>query len=310
MSRAVRGIEEVDPTPSVVTIGMFDGVHRGHRAIVDRAVHGAAARGQRGVAVTFDRHPAEVIRPGSQPTYLQTLPRKVEALLGVGVDLVVALPFTEKLSQLSPQAFVEHVLAGPLRTTRVVVGTNFRFGHRAAGDIGTLRDLGREHGFEVEAVDLLDLEGRPISSTAVREHLSRGEVARAADALGRPFVLEGVVVKGDGRGRAIGIPTANLEVADRLQAPASGVYAGHAWVVGAPESHYAAAINLGTRPTFGGDTPTLEVHLLDVDLDLYGEHLAVSFRQRLRHERRFAGPEELVQQIRQDLDRARAVLER
>lgn len=309
MLRVAHHLDEVEPAPSVVTIGVFDGVHRGHRAIIGRAVREAAARDQRAVATTFDRHPMEVIRPGSQPSYLQSLDRKIEALLDAGVDLVVVIPFTQAFSERSPHEFVQRVLAGPLQATKVVVGTNFRFGHHAAGDVVTLTDFGRGLGFGVEAVTLLQHEGKPISSTAVRDHLAVGDVEWAAAALGRPFVLEGVVVRGEGRGRSIGIATANLEVAERMQTPAGGVYACEAWRTGNPGQRWAAVVNSGTRPTFGGEHPTVEAHLLDADLDLYGDHLAIAFVRRLRDERRFSGPDELVGQIQRDIAAARGALD-
>lgn len=307
LTRVAWSLEDVKPAPSVVTIGFFDGVHRGHQTIIRRAVHDADERGVRSVAVTFDRHPMEVVRPGSQPRYLQSRDRKVTALVDQGVDLVLVLPFDLARSQQSPEDFVATVLAGPLRAVKVVVGANFRFGHRAAGDVVTLADLGSVHGYETEAVTLLHHGDTPISSTEVRDHLERGDVAWAAEALGRPFVLEGAVVRGDGRGRSIGIPTANVEVDERMQVPAGGVYAGHATVVGHEGTH-PCVVNIGTRPTFGGETVTVEAHLLDGERDLYGEHLAVAFVDRLRDEQRFDGVDALVAQIHADIDRARDLL--
>lgn len=303
-AKVARDLGEVVATDSVVTIGFFDGVHRGHQSIIGRAVAVAAERGVRAAAVTFDRHPMEVIRPGSQPRYLQTLDRRIAALSAQGVDLVLVLPFTDEFSQLAPEAFVETVLAGPLQARQVVVGTNFRFGHRAAGDVVSLDDLGAVHGFGVEAVGLLDLDGTPISSTEIREHLDRGDVAWAATALGRPFVLDGPVVRGEGRGRSIGIPTANMEVGEHMQVPAGGVYAGHAAIAGSSQ-HWACVVNIGTRPTFGGEAVSVEAHLLDADVDLYGERLAVAFEERLRDEQRFDGPDALVAQIHRDIGAAR-----
>ncbi len=320
-SPVARSLAEVTPAPSVVTIGFFDGVHRGHQTIVGRAVREAADRGVRSVAVTFDRHPMEVVRPGSHPPYLQTLTRRVVALLAQGLDLVLVLPFDYDRSQQAPEDFVAEVLAGPLDARKVVVGSNFRFGHKAAGDVVLLSDLGDQRGFETEAVTLLHLGDVPISSTAIRERLEAGDVAWAARALGRPHVVEGVVVRGDGRGRTIGVPTANVDVGEHLLVPAGGVYAGRASVVEdevtAPDGPAAAdpaadgfpsAINIGTRPTFEGVHVTVEAHLLDTEIDLYGARLAVSFTDRLRDEQRFDGPEQLVAQIHADIDEARARL--
>jgi riboflavin kinase / FMN adenylyltransferase len=302
-----RGLDEVDPEPSVATIGFFDGVHRGHQTIIGRAVRAAESRGLRSVAITFDRHPMEVVRPGSQPRYLQTLDRKIATLLEQRVDLVLVVPFTLEFSQLTAAAFIERILAGPVRAGKVVVGTNFRFGHKAAGDVVTLTEQGAAHGFEAEAVTLLHLEDTPISSTAVREHLETGDVVWANAALGRTFTVEGPVVRGDGRGRSIGIATANVEVDDRMQVPANGVYAGYASL---GERHWPCVTNVGVRPTFDGRGRTVEAHLLDADPDLYGQHLSVGFTARLRDEQRFDGPHELVAQIHADIARAREVLAR
>ena len=312
-SRLARSLDEIAPAPSVVTIGFFDGVHRGHQTIIGRAVREAAERGVRSVAVTFDRHPMEVVKPGTHPPYLQTLARRVSTLLAQGLDLVLVLPFDYDRSQQAPEEFVAEVLAGPLDATKVVVGANFRFGHKAAGDVVALSDLGEAHGFATEAVTLLHLDDVAISSTAIREHLDAGDVAWATRALGRPHVVEGNVVRGDGRGATIGVPTANVNVAEHLLVPAGGVYAGRAAVtandpdVAEPPAPGGTpcAINIGTRPTFEGEHVTVEAHLLDTEVDLYGAHLAVSFTDRLRDERRFDGPDELVAQIRADIDDAR-----
>ncbi len=301
-------LEEVAPRASVVTIGVFDGVHRGHGTIIGRAVRSAEDEGLRSVALTFDRHPREVVEPGSQPRYLQPLDRRVRSLLAAGVELVVVLPFTLELSQHPPADFVAETLAGPVRARRVVVGSNFRFGHKAAGDVVTLTELGDAQGFEVEAVTLLEMGGTTISSTRIREHLADGDVSWAARALGRRHVVEGPVVRGEGRGRKIGVPTANVEVDDRMLIPARGVYAGLATVDGGEQRH-PAVVNIGVRPTFGGGRMTVEAHLLDVDdVELYGRHLAVHFERRLRDERAFDDVDALVEQIHTDIDRARDVL--
>lgn len=318
--RVATSPDAVAPAASVVTIGVFDGVHRGHQTIVGRAVRQAEERAIRSAVVTFDRHPMEVIRPGTEPGYLMSRDRRIEALLDQGVELVVVLEFTRELSRLTPAAFVETLLAGPLQAVKVVVGTNFRFGHKAAGDVVALSDLGELHGFETEAVTLLPLGGEPISSTAVREHLAAGDVAWAREALGRPHVVEGTVVRGDGRGASIGVPTANVVVDARMQIPAGGVYAGYAGIAGAELAAARAVVNIGTRPTFHDDGQvTVEAHLLDFPPrradgsapeggQLYGETLSVAFTRRLRDERRFDGVDELVAQIHADIDDARAHL--
>lgn len=301
----VRGTEQIEPTPSVVTIGNFDGVHRGHQVLVRRTVDGAAARELRSVAVTFDPHPVALLRPELAPPLLQTVEERCRQLRAAGVDLVLVLPFTRELAALTPADFVTRVLAGPLQARRVVVGTNFRFGNRAAGDVVTLVEQGEHHGFEVEAVTLLELGGVTISSSAVREHLQAGDVGWAGRALGRPPRITGTVVRGDARGRAIGFPTANLDVPGGLALPADGVYAGHAEVDGA---RYPVVVNIGVRPTFNGHRRTVEAHLLDTELDLYGRELDVDLAHRIRGERRFDGVEALVAQIAADVARSRELL--
>ncbi len=309
--RVAWSLEELPPEPSAVTIGFFDGVHRGHQLLVDRASRHAASRSLRTVAATFDRHPTQVTRPGSEPRLLMTLERRVRTLHEVGADLVLVIPFTVELSELSPAGFVDEVLCDALNAHVVVVGENFRFGHLAVGDVGTLSSIGLDRGLEVDVVELLTLDGEALSSTHIRRRLATGDVEWAAVALGRPHVIDGVVVQGEGRGRSIGIPTANVSVSPHMQLPANGVYAGHVEI--AP--HYAggarrvpAVTNVGVRPTFGGETFTVETHLLDFESDLYGVRLGVELAHRLREERRFANPEGLVAQIRADIDEGRELL--
>ncbi len=301
----VTGLDQVVAEPSVVTIGNFDGVHRGHLTLLHRTVGAATDRGLRSVAVTFDPHPAAVLRPGSEPLMLQTLEQRVEALKEAGVDLVVVLPFTRDLAALEPEAFIQRILAEGIGAARVVVGTNFRFGRRAAGDVVALAEAGDRFGYEVEAVGLLELDAAAVSSTAIRTAVSDGEVVRAALDLGRPFALRGQVIEGDGRGRTIGVPTANLDVDPGVVVPANGVYAGRASADGGT---YEAVVNVGVRPTFDGRTTTVEVHLLDAEVALYGRTLTVTFEHRLRGEQRFDGPEQLVAQIHQDIAQARTLL--
>lgn len=302
-TRVVRGLHDVEAAPSVVTIGNFDGVHRGHRVLLRRAAHSAADAGVRSVAVTFDPHPAAVLRPGSEPRPLQTLDDRVAALAAAGIDLVVILPFTPELAASSPESFVSTVLVERLRATRVVVGTNFRFGQRAAGDVVTLVEAGEVHGFSTEAVALLDLDDEPISSSTIRDRLAVGDVDWVARALGRVHTLSGEVVVGEARGRTIGFPTANVAVPAELMLPADGVYAGE---VTLGDASYPAVTNIGLRPTFDGRTRSVESHLLDVDLDLYGERITVGFERRIRGEQRFDSVDALVDQIRADIAEARS----
>jgi riboflavin kinase/FMN adenylyltransferase len=297
---------------SVVTIGEFDGVHRGHQRIVEQARQAAAELGLPVVVVTFDPHPDEVVRPGSHPPLLGTARRRSELLAGLGVDAVCVIPFTLEFSRLGPDEFVRAVLVDKLHTALVVVGENFRFGHKAAGDLALLAELGEKYDFSAEGVPLLAENGATISSTGIRARLAAGDVAGAAHDLGRPHRVEGVVVRGHHRGRALGFPTANLESPPHTAVPADGVYAG--WLVqldsdGTEQERWPAAISVGTNPTFDGRERTVEAYALDRDdLDLYGAHMAVDFTQRLRPTVRFASVDELVAQMHDDVDDARRLL--
>jgi riboflavin kinase/FMN adenylyltransferase len=320
-----------------VIIGVFDGVHRGHQQII------AAARagGPPLVAVTFDPHPAEVVRPGSHPPLLCTLDRRVRLLGEQGAAAVCVLAFTPGFSQMPPEEFVRTVLTGRLHARRVVVGQNFRFGHRAAGDAHLLAELGRAHGFRTEAVPLLGGAAGTVSSSAIRSQIAAGDVIAAARGLGRPHRVEGVVVRGQRRGRQLGFPTANLETPPHTAIPADGVYAG--WLLapgparapataGAPASGSAspaparapaipeppdypgarcwpAALSVGTNPTFSGRDRVVEAYALDRDdLELYGLHVAVDFSARLRGMVTFSSAGELVEQMRKDVDQARSLV--
>jgi riboflavin kinase / FMN adenylyltransferase len=297
---------------SVVTIGVFDGVHRGHQLIVARAVQAAADLGLPVVVVTFDPHPDEVVRPGTHPPLLCTARREWQLLASLGVDAVLVIPFTLEFSRLGPDEFVRAVLVDRLHAARVVVGENFRFGHKAAGDVGFLAELGEKYDFTVEGVPLLTENGVTVSSTGIRTMLAEGDVAGAAHDLGRAHRVEGVVVRGHQRGRALGFPTANLETLPHTAIPADGIYAG--WLTrldtdGAELDRWPAAISVGTNPTFDGRERTVEAYALDRDdLDLYGDHVAVDFVARLRATVKFASVAELVSQMRADVDDARRVL--
>jgi riboflavin kinase / FMN adenylyltransferase len=321
--RRYDGVEAVpgDLGPAVVTVGMFDGVHRGHRALLDRVAAEAAARGLLAAAVTFDRHPLAVLRPGSEPPLLTTLDRKVELLGQAGMDAVLVLAFTKELSEVGAEAFAAEVLFDALAARAVVVGENFRFGHKAAGDPALLAELGRPRGVEVVAVPLHADGDQVVSSTRVRAELAAGDVAAAAASLGRPYAVEGEVVVGDRRGRAVlGVPTANLAVPAGIALPADGVYAGHLTDAtpegsgepqgGAPVDRgiaRPAAISVGTNPQFGTDR-RVEAHVLDFDADLYGHRVSVGFAHHLRGQATFAGVDELAAQIRADIDQARRLL--
>ena len=288
-----------------MTVGNFDGVHRGHQALVEAVVKAARAFQGTAVALTFDPHPSRVLSPDRAPASLMTLDQKAEVLSSLGIDRVVALPFTHETAASPPEDFARAVLRGALGAEAVVVGTNFRFGRRRAGNLERLRELGEEIGFRVDGVPPVVHEGAPISSTRIREALSRGAVFPAGELLGRAYFIDGVVGRGDGRGRTLGIPTANLEPVNEIL-PARGVYVGRVTV---PErGTWGTVVNVGRRPTFGGTRTTVEAHLLDFDGDLYGGSLRLAFTERLRDERAFPGPEALIAQIREDVARARALL--
>ena len=302
----VGGLEAVEPAPSVASIGFFDGVHLGHQTIIRRAADQARAVGLRSVVVTFDRHPMEVVKPGSQPKLLMPLARRAATLAEQGVDLVVVVPFDDDLRHEPPDEFIDTVLAGPLRARHVIVGVNFRFGHKAAGDVATLTELGPSRGFTAEGVRLLELDGAVISSTAVRAAVEAGEVEWAARMLGRPHAVDGVVVRGDRRGATLGFPTANLQVDPRVAVPAPGIYAG---VFHLPDgAGQPCAASVGYNPTFGASELRLEAYLLDWEGDLYGVSGAVDFRHRLRDELRFDHVDDLVAQMRADVAEAARLL--
>ncbi len=288
--------------PSVVTIGVFDGVHAGHRAIVDRLIAAARGVGLPAVVITFDPHPMAVVRPESQPATLTSATRRVDLLEELGINAVLVLPFTAERSRQSPEDFVLEVLVSRLRAATVVVGSNFRFGHRARGDVDLLRRLGQQNGFAVDGLDLV--EG--MSSTVVRELLSAGDVEAAALALGRPYRIQGEVVRGDARGKELGYPTANVQPPAGSAVPADGVYAGRLIADG---ERYPAAISVGSNPTFDGTVRRVEAYVLDRDdLELYGKDVAVDFIARLRGMVRFDDVDALIAQMADDVERARALL--
>jgi riboflavin kinase / FMN adenylyltransferase len=305
-----RSLDEVPPylAPTVVVVGNFDGVHLGHQHVLARAREIADERSLEVVAVTFDPHPMAVLRPEHAPTTLTTIERRAELLAEYGADHVLAAPFDRDMAGWSPAEFVHRVLVEKLHASAVVVGANFRFGSRAAGDVATLRELGDEHGFTTEGIPL-DAGPMVWSSTYVRTCLAAGDVAGAAEALGHPYAVRGVVVRGDLRGRELGFPTANVP-ADQLTAvPADGVYAGWLRRLDTGEV-FPAAISVGTNPTFDGVRHRrVESFVLDRDdLELYDVEVEVAFVERLREMLAFASVEDLVTQMAEDVRRAREIL--
>jgi riboflavin kinase / FMN adenylyltransferase len=294
---------------SVITIGAYDGVHLGHRKVIELVRRRAQRGGARSVVVTFDRHPAAVVRPESAPRQLTDLDQKLELLAATGVDATLVVRFDELRSTESAEHFVEDVLVAGLATMAVVVGEDFHFGHQRRGNVAMLRQMGAVHDFEVEPVELaLRADGvdESISSTAIRRALAGGGVETAAEMLGRPYEVRGIVVRGDQRGRLLGFPTANVEVPNQMCLPADGVYAG--WYERPDGSVHACAMNLGRRPTFyeHADHSLLEAHLLDFADDLYGERATVRFTSFLRSERKFDGIDALIAQLKHDIEHARA----
>ncbi len=299
-------LDQLEPAPTVVTVGNFDGVHLGHQRLLERTVAAASANSARSVALTFDPHPAAVLRPDVPHQVLTTLDRRLELMAASGVDLVVVVTFDRAVAALPPEAFVEQVLIDAVGAIQVVVGQNFRFGRGAEGDTATLAACGAAHGFALDAVELRAVDGGTVSSSAIRRALRSGDMEFTSRALGRDHEVSATVVHGDGRGRAIGVPTANLAVPEGLALPADGVYAGLAQV---GDAVHPCVSNIGVRPTVTDATAhTIEAHLIDADLDLYGRAVTVSFAHRLRGEQRFADRDALVAQINDDIVAARAWL--
>ena len=287
--------------PSAVTIGNFDGVHLGHqkilRRVLDRAHHSDLAR----AVLTFYPHPARVLRPSEAPALLETLDQRLAAIGALGFDAALVTRFDADLAKLTPENFVERFLVDAMRARIVLIGGNFRFGHRQSGDAKLLADLGRRHGFEVEIVPPVTANGVVVSSTAIRNALREGKVDEARRMLGRPFALAGKIQTGTGQGRKLVVPTLNLATAQELL-PKAGVYATEAVVEG---KIYRAATNVGVRPTFDGSRTTIESYLLDFNDTLKTGVLEIRFWSRLRDERKFSGPAELREQVLRDIDEAK-----
>ena len=307
--KVFRSVEEIPEGfgPSAVTIGKFDGVHSGHRAVIRRLREVAAQDGLTPTVVTFDRNPLEVLAPEKCPPSLVSIPQKLELLAETGVDATLLVAFDRALASLAPEAFVHRILVDRLHAAAVLVGSDFRFGARGAGDVALLRELGAEYGFTVHLIDDVRPEhGRRVSSTWIRELLAAGDVAHAAELLGHIPRVRGVVVHGAARGRELGFPTANLSPESEGLIPADGVYAG--WLTDAGE-RYPAAISVGNNPTFEGvPQKQVEAYVLDRELDLYDHRVEVSFVERIRGMVAYEGIEPLIAQIAADVDRARQIL--
>lgn len=313
-----RGLDDIpaDWGRCVVTIGVFDGVHRGHAQLISAATTAAAKRGVPSVLMTFDPHPAEVVRPGTHPPQLTTLTRRAELAEEMGIDVFCVMPFTPVLAAQSPKDFVHEVLVERLHAAEVVVGDNFTYGRKAAGNVEKLSESGHRFGFEVQAISLFGEHAVTFSSPYIRSCVAAGDVESAAEALGRPHRVEGVVVRGDGRGRELGYPTANVAPPMHSAIPADGVYAAWFTVLGAgpvvgqvePGARYQAAVSVGTNPTFSGRTRTVEAFVLDASADLYGQHVAVDFVAHIRPMEPFDSIDNLVDAIAGDVERTRTIL--
>jgi riboflavin kinase / FMN adenylyltransferase len=292
----------VETDPSAVSIGVFDGVHRGHRALIDRLIE----TGHTPAVLTFEPHPAEVLAPGTHPLLLSTLDERLRLFEGAGVELVGVLDLSE-IRHLQPREFVSGVLTGKLAMAEIVVGVDFHFGRDRSGDVAFLRGEGDVEGFKVDVVDLVTQDDGPISSSRIRDLVQHGEIGEANRLLGSRYRLSNVVVPGDRRGRQIGFPTANLAPPERKVIPGTGVYTAFASLRG---RRLEAAVNVGVRPTFGGGDLVVEAYLLDFDEDCYGEELGLEFVSRLRPEVRFEGVEPLVEQMHLDVAATREILRR
>ncbi len=304
--KVIRSVEEIQKPfiHPVMTIGNFDGVHRGHKVLFQRVVDWAKKLGGQSVVMTFDPHPLQVLAPSRGPDFITSHGKKLELIEAEGIDATIVIPFSRDFAQISAHDFVKDLLVDRIGVKGIVVGYDYRFGRNREGDIRLLRELGSRYGFQVEMVSGIELDGTLVSSTAIRQLIRNGEIHEAERLLGRPYEIVGRVVKGRERGRLLGFPTANVDI-QRQVPPKPGVYAVEVDIEG--ETHMGAA-NFGWNPTFGDPTPSLEVHVLDFDGDLYGKEIAVRFVERIRDERRFPGPEALVAQIRQDVETVRSIL--
>ncbi len=304
----IRGLDRIPAKYecSVVTIGNFDGIHLAHQGLLNKVAEEARKRQCSGVVLTFEPHPQKVLHPERRPFYLlTTLEEKLGLIEGLGIDAVVLIDFTPEFSKISAESFVRSILWDKLHLEKLIIGHDTAFGSRKSGNKDFLQSMGRSLGFEVEAIDAVQLDGIVVSSTSVRSALQEGDVRRAMKLLGRPYNLSGVVVKGFKRGSEIGIPTANIESEKEL-VPALGVYA---VVVDMSGIRHPGVLNIGYSPTFGDNQLTVEVHLLDFPREeLYGKAINVLFIDRIRDEMKFESPKELVKQIERDIERAKELL--
>lgn len=301
------GIHLSDMPKSVVALGTFDGVHLGHREVLRRCVSRAKQENVPSVVFTFHKHPLEVIRPQFAPELLTDLEDKLALIQDAGIENTVIARFDDEMARATPEEFVREILVDSLRAKWVVVGFNYTFGWKAEGNAKSLKDLGEKYGFGVEVSKPVVVGGTVVSSTRIRTALAKGDVEAACEMLGRPFSIKGKIVRGHSRGKTLGYPTVNLDVSREITLPQRGVYASYVCVEG---RMFKAVTNVGTRPTFQGEAMTVETYIIGFEGDLYGETLRVLFAKRLRDEIRFESGEALAYQISQDVERAKAVLDR
>ena len=294
-------------TETVVTVGTFDGVHRGHLDVIRRLVSRAKTVGVPSLLVSFDPHPLEIVNPAAAPLLLSTSEEKLEVIAETGLDYFAIVPFTHSLASYGAEEFVEQILRARFRMAELLIGYDHGFGHRRAGNVSVLQSLGQERGFRVDVVDAVSLgDGQHVSSTSIRRAVAGGDLERAADGLGRPYSVSGVVVAGNSRGRNLGFATINLSSpSPRKLLPPEGVYA---VMVQTPRGRFGGMMNLGPRPTFGDTQRSIEAHLFDVDADFYGMRVRIDFAAFLRETRRFASPAELVAQLEKDRESAHRAL--
>lgn len=299
----LRGIER-NFNNSVLTLGNFDGLHLGHQELIRMVTRRARETGALSMVVTFRPHPLKILAPEKCPPLISTYEEKIRLFERLGIDVLVKIPFTVEFSSMMPEAFVKDILCETLGAREIFVGYNYRFGKGRKGNIDTLKKMGAELGFAVREVEQIALGDEVISSTKIRNLLKDGEVEHASRLLGRTYAITGIVVKGDGRGRGLGFPTANI-VPRHSIIPSNGVYAVRLFV---RDRLYDGIANIGLRPTFDKKTLTLEVNVFDFDEDIYTEDIALYFIKKIRDEKKFSGPEELIRQIRSDIETARGIL--
>jgi len=291
-------------TSSIITLGNFDGLHLGHQELIKKIIQRAEETASLSMVVTFRPHPLKILAPEKCPPLISIYEEKIQLLEKLGIDVLVKIPFTLDFSAMEPREFVKDVLCDLLGAKEIFVGYNYRFGKGRKGDIRMLRNLGEEFGFVVREIEQVSLNGEVISSTRIRQLLKSGDVEHAAKFLGRHYVLCGIVIKGDGRGRGLGFPTANIASRHAI-IPGNGVYAVRLFV---RDKHYNGIVNIGMRPTFDAKSLAIEVHIFDFDEDIYGEEVSIYFMRRIREEKKFKDAESLIRQITKDIETARDVL--